>query len=127
MKKKVLLINAPTIRIRTVGNDNYFPIGLLYLATVLKNNGIDTKILDVNNLFYLKEVNESTLRGYLDGDFSGYLKDYHPDIVGIGCTFSGAFKSLKMIAGKIKEILPAIPIAIGGIHPTIFAKEILEK
>ena len=38
----------------------------------------------------------------------------------------GAFSALREIAAGIKTFFPTIPIVIGGIHATIFAKEILE-
>lgn len=127
MKPRVLLINSPTMKIDTVGATRYFPVGLLYLATVLKNHKIDVKILDINNHFYLKNLNEKIFNEYIEDTFSKFLADYKPDVIGIGCTFSGAFKYLKVIAKKSKEVFPKTPIAIGGIHPTIFAKEILKK
>src|SRR4030067_1899927 len=126
-KPRVLLINAPTFKVQSVGTDNYFPIGLLYLATVLKNNNIDVAILDINNYYYLKDVNEDILSEYLEDSFCKYLRNYRPDIIGIGCIFSGAFRGLKMIAKRIKEVFPKIPVVIGGIHPTIFAQESLKK
>ncbi len=127
VKPRILLINAPTIRTQTVGTDNYFPMGLLYLAAILKNNNIDVEISDINNYYYLKDINEAILNEYLEDIFCKYVKDYKPDIIGIGCTFSGAFKSLKIIAKRIKKIFPKAPIAIGGIHPTVFAREILKR
>jgi len=102
-------------------------MGLLYLASVIQNNKIDVNILDINNYFFKKDVNETLLYEYVESKLLKYALDYKPDIVGIGCTFSGAFKSLKIIAESIKELFPRVPIVIGGIHPTLFAKEILEK
>lgn len=127
MKSRVLLINSPIIKTRSVGTDNYFPIGLLYLATVMRKQGVDMKILDINNYFYMKDLDKNIFNEYIEKVFSKFLLDYKPDIIGIGCTFSGAFKSLKIIAKKAKELFPRVPIVIGGIHPTIFAKEILKK
>ena len=127
MKPQIMLINSPTTRTRSVGTDNYFPMGLLYLASIIKKHKMDVKILDINNYFYMKDINEPILNEYMENVFSKLLLDYKPDIVGIGCTFSGAFKNLKIIAQKTKEIFPKVPIIIGGIHPTIFAKEILKK
>ncbi len=127
MRPRVLLINTPTIKTKPVGTDNYFPIGLLYLASVIKNNKMDVNVLDINNYFFNKDLNEDLLNEYLKTNFYKYLREYRPDIIGIGCTFSGAFKSLKIIAKSIKKILPGVPIIIGGIHPTLFAKEILER
>lgn len=127
MKPRVLLVNAPTIHTKFIGADNYFPIGLLYLASVIRNNNMEASVLDINNHFFKKNLNEDLLSEYLNANFYNYVGDYNPDIIGIGCTFSGAFNSLKIIAKGIKDRFSGVPIVIGGIHPTLFAKEILGK
>ena len=53
--------------------------------------------------------------------------DYNPDYVGIGCMFSGSFKGLILIAKELKKITNSVPIIIGGIHPTIYPKDILVR
>jgi len=124
---KVLLINSPTIKNQFVGSDNYFPLGLMYLASSLKKNNIEVKILDVNNLYFEKDVTSNIVSDYANGELIKSIKDFKPDIVGIGCIFSGAFSSLKIIAKSVKNNFPGTPIVIGGIHATIFSKEILKK
>lgn len=118
---KVLLINAPVFKKDHVITSVYFPMGLLYLGTVLKKNNIGVKILDISN--YCNNHSFKEAQKYI----SETVMDYSPTIVGIGCTFSGAFKSLKLIAEGIKQLIPRTPIVIGGIHPTVFPKEILTK
>lgn len=125
--KKVLLINSPTLRNQYTSPDNYFPLGLLSLATALRRANIDAEVMDVNNDFYLKEFNEGILQKYIENHVCRYINDYAPDVIGIGCIFSGAFKSLKIIAGALKDRFPDIPVVIGGIHATIFAREIMDK
>lgn len=127
IKPKVLFINSPTSKTQFVANDNYFPMGLLYLATISKNNMADVKILDINNYFYGQCPDENDFNKYAEDTLPKFLLDYKPDIVCMGCTFSGAFKGLKITAKKIKEMSPKTPIIIGGIHPTVFAREILGK
>jgi len=127
MKARVLLINPPTSRDQFIGSDNYFPLGLLSLATVLKNNNIDAKIIDVNNYYFNKEFNKSMLDDYIENVIYSFIRNYNPDIIGIGCIFSGAFSNLKLIACEVKKNSPHLPVVIGGIHPTIFAKDILKK
>ena len=127
MHTKVLLINPPALKDQLINRDSYFPLGLLSLATVLKNNGIDTRIADIDNHYYMKECSEDDLKNYIENKLLPYVEDYRPDIIGIGCLFSGRFKNLILIAQKIRSKFPAIPIVIGGMHPTIFAREILKK
>lgn len=130
-KIKVMLVNAPILigQNQHVDYDNYFPQGLLYLATVLKQNNIDVAILDINNFYEndMGDFSENMIYESIKNSLHENIEYYTPNIIGIGCMFSGAFKGLKIIARQIKEMFPNIPIVIGGIHPTLFPKEILGK
>jgi len=127
MKARVLLINPPTSRDQFIGSDDYFPLGLLSLATVFKQHGMETKIRDINNHFFEKELNQTIFLDYIQNELLPYVEMYCPAVIGIGCIFSGAFENLKLAASEIKKKFPNIPIVIGGIHPTIFAKDIIKK
>lgn len=120
LQKKILLINPPTPDFVT-NKDKNIPLSLLYLASSLQKYDFKVKIIDINNdllnfegdteIYYKKIMKE--------------LELFNPDMVGITCLFSGRFKSAVYIAHKIKNAFPNLPIAFGGIHPTIFTKEIL--
>jgi len=127
MDKSILLINPPTTKEIWAGEDNYFPMGLLSIGTVLKENRIDVKIIDVNNDFYDKPLDKTLLQAYITEHILQYIMKNKPDVIGIGCTFSGVFTNLKIIAESIGDYFPQIPIVLGGSHPTIFPKEILSK
>ena len=127
MNTKVLLINSPTIKNQFVGSDNYFPLGLMYLSSKLKQNDIETKILDANNYYFDKEVTSLIVQNYAEKELIRSIEEFNPDAIGIGCIFSGAFTSLKIMAKAIKNRFPNIPIVVGGIQATIFSKEILKK
>lgn len=126
MKTKVMLINPLLARDQALELDSCFPHGLLYLATVLKKNNMDVVIVDVDN-FYQNHKENFNETEYIENIINTKINHDKPDIIGIGCLFSGAFRSVKEIARKIKDRFPDIPIAVGGIHPTLFAREILEK
>lgn len=66
MTKKVLLINPPE---SGMGEHSFPPLGLLYIASVLKKNDIPVKIVD----------------GFLEGleGIEEAVRDYCPDIIGI--------------------------------------------
>lgn len=132
--KKVLLISSPSSsENQKVILENDFPMGLLSLATYLRSNGYVVKILDYKThcenlmLDYLKGMNNDVFDKFLENKLRVDIKQFSPDIIGIGCLFSGAFKNLLKIAYKIKDIDKFITIVIGGIHPTLFASEILQK
>jgi len=48
-------------------------------------------------------------------------------VVGLNCLYSGLFPVVRHLAKRIKSINPEIQVVIGGIHPTIYAKEILSQ
>lgn len=52
---------------------------------------------------------------------------YKIDVVGINCLYSGLYPVVIHLAKKIKLLDVNIKIIIGGIHPTIYAKEILNQ
>tara|TARA_B100000315_G_scaffold127921_1_gene117647 strand:+ start:19319 stop:20809 length:1491 start_codon:yes stop_codon:yes gene_type:complete len=122
-----------------IGFDNYdhlhhFPLGLLYLASVLRQNNIEVKIVDLNNLYYIQNFKQQkeqskicSIPDYIKSNIAWHFDDFKPDVVGIGCVFTGAFECAKVIAEKVKSLFPNIPIVIGGIHATIFSTEILKK
>jgi len=103
---KILLIN-PSNDGLMVSTNNSIPTSLLYLGSVLKQAGFDVKI---NDLCIKNEISY----------------DFKPDLVGITCLFSGKMQQVIELSKKIKDKLGCLVI-IGGIHPTMFAKEILEE
>ena len=130
---KVLLINSITTGVDFHNTDHlyHFPLGLLYLASVLRKNNLAVKIVDFNNLYCSKvlkgQLSGCTPQKYIENFFFQCIGDFMPDIVGVGCIFSGAFECAKIIARKAKEFFPDIPVVIGGIHATIFSAEILKE
>ncbi len=136
-KTRVMLINS-LVR-ESVKLDNYdqiyhFPLGLLYLGSTLKKNGIEVKIIDLSNLYYAQLINQKkqlkrfpSVEGYVEENLHKNFEDFKPDVIGIGCVFTGAFEGVKIIARKAKELLPDIPIVIGGIHATLFPTQILKN
>ncbi len=118
---KVLLINpfSPT---NIQYDDRSIPVGLLYLASNLEKNGIIVKILDINNEFLHTTQNLEEIESFLRKN----LVEYDPDLVGIGVLFTGRFESAITLSKITKEYKSSIPVVLGGIHPTLFAREILE-
>lgn len=48
------------------------------------------------------------------------------EVVGLNCLYSGLFPVVAHLARRIKSIAPDVKIITGGIHPTIYSREILE-
>lgn len=118
---KILLINPP--RPDMIGNtDLYVPSGLLYLAAVLQKIDVLVELLDLNVVKSSK--NGDPAKSYEDAIIDK-LMTFKPQMVGLGCLFSGQFPSVLNYSKKIKEFSNNITIVIGGIHPTIYPKDIL--
>ena len=110
--KKILLIN-PSIPKIIKNRDIWLPIRLMYIGGVLKKNNINVEIIDLNII--------------KDETIIEKIQKIKPDIVGITCIFSGQFSQVHLISKIVKKISKNIIVAIGGIHPTIYSKEILEN
>jgi len=109
-KIKVLLINPPE---NTQGNFYGPPLGLLYLAGyLLQHNNVEVEIID----------------GCLETEQAIEKKiiDFKPAYIGITCLTPGRQKALAM-ATIAKNINGNIVTIIGGVHPTIMFKQILEN
>lgn len=120
MKKnniKVLLINPETPE--WFGKmDFIIPTGVLYLASILKENNIDCKLLDLNIPKNKSDINNAIIQT---------ISEYLPTLIGISCPFSGLFPSVLLYSQLIKDNFKDIKIVLGGIHPTLFHKEIIEN
>ncbi len=128
MSANIMFINPVSSRNQFTGEDNYFPTGILSLATVLNRRGDSVRIRDVNNDFFnSQEVNHEIIEDYIDKNIIPDAVEFNPDIIGLGCIFSGAFPYLLLISKKMKSLFPQASIVIGGMHPTIFAKTIIER
>lgn len=116
---KILLINAPIPQ--SFYNQEYYPpSSLLYLGAVLINNGETVKILD------LKIYKNNPKQPY--GEIiKETISEFMPDLIGITGLYSGNFPDELKYSILIKETFKNIPIVVGGIHPTIYAKEILNN
>ena len=104
----VLLVNPKSIDVLP----SYLPYGLLYIAAVLREKGIRVKIYDSNTMFW---------------DFASFVKKEPPKIIGISILSGPCLSDAVEKAKEIREILPKVKIVFGGIHTTIFPKEVLQN
>ncbi|MCL4478552.1 MAG: B12-binding domain-containing radical SAM protein [Deltaproteobacteria bacterium] len=101
---KILLVK-PKLRV-----DNILPVlGLGYLANAIKDKH-EVKILDC-----MKE-------DFSLDDYTHYLKDYKPDVVGIQC-FTYDIYIVADYLKQTRRILPDAITMIGGPHPTAMPAE----
>jgi len=123
--KTLLLINPHNSeKIRTPG---YFlmPLSLLYLSGSASDVA-NTHILDLNVVKSSMFKTDSTADFVYSRIVADEVHRLKPDFIGINCLFSGQFETVKNIAIAAKEARPSTVVIIGGMHPTIYNKEILE-
>mgnify|MGYP003125701807 FL=1 len=126
-ENRVLLLNPPTDRTQFVGSDNYFPLGLIMLATVLRENEDVAEVMDINNDFFHRDLSDELFVQHMNEVVLPYIEEFKPDMVGIGGTFSGAFKYTKIIGRMVKNKFPDIPTIVGGNHASTFKGMVLER
>lgn len=121
MNNNVLLINPP---FKYIKQTQIIPIGLLNLGTMLENNGINVKILDINA--EKKYTNEFLPNPLTKKEFIQKIKKIDPDIIGLtSCTENSPF-AMK-IAHLCKSENDNVKIIFGGIHATFQAEECLNE
>jgi radical SAM superfamily enzyme YgiQ (UPF0313 family)/GT2 family glycosyltransferase/acetyltransferase-like isoleucine patch superfamily enzyme/ubiquinone/menaquinone biosynthesis C-methylase UbiE/glycosyltransferase involved in cell wall biosynthesis len=106
--KKILLVNPHGTEQSGFSNP---PLGLLYLAGTIRASGFNVQIVD----------------GCLDGEDSVYaaIDNFRPHFVGITCLTPGRHQALK-IAAEAKKRNPDSLIVLGGVHPTIMYRQIMQ-
>ena len=118
-RKHVLLIN-PTIIFNNDKNVWKYiigitpPIGILHIASVLRDNNAFVKVLDMN----AEQVAVLDLQKYLENE--------HFDYVGIAASTT-TINSVYKIAEICKNKYPSCKIILGGIHPSTSPNEVFEK
>lgn len=92
-------------------NRDIIPIGLLSLATLLKQDGHVVEVVDLN------EISATTLAsGSHDGRYerlAGYIVEKEPSIVGF-TTMCGSFHTILLLAQEIKKMNCQIKVILGG-------------
>lgn len=120
---KVLFINPPQINfinyqkgwtfgLRDIGY--YQPLGILYVATFLKNKVSDIKI----------KVIDAASPDMSYFDLENRIKIFEPDVIGIS-TYTNTFIDTLNITMIAKKINPDVHINLGGHHLSYFPKETL--
>lgn len=100
------------------------PLPLLSLAAVLRKAGHDPAIVDLNLLQSPPTIahGEFCVNYVID-----MIDNLSPDVIGINCFTAARFPFIHRLADTIKQGHPDLPIIIGGMHPTLFHREILEQ
>ena len=116
--KDILFINTPPVVLKRLFAESIMyanpPIGLGYLAAVLRQNGYSVDIYDMG-------PEKLTV-----DDIISSIKKENYQIIGIASIIANHGNSMR-VAKKVREVFPEIKIVIGGPQATFIADEILNK
>ena len=112
---KVILINPPYDVGGYMGKLSkmafvFPPIGLTYIASYLRDRGVDVAIFDC-------QVHDKAIESVVD--------DFHPDIIGITCQTSLVYSTIEL-SRKLKRVFPETKIIVGGVHASIRPQDLLQ-
>lgn len=124
---KVLLIQPPFTIFKAESRKCNPPLGLAYLAAVLKSRheivALDALTLGHNNL---EKVGRNYIRyGLSFRDIKREIERIHPDIVGVSCLFSSQSENVFNVCRVVKEVDDRIVTVVGGAHPSSDPEEVL--
>jgi anaerobic magnesium-protoporphyrin IX monomethyl ester cyclase len=131
--KRILLVEPPVTRplyfsATTVRVSPFFPLGLGYLAAVLKQKGYEVSILDclIEGFELGERVCGDKLRyGLLDDEIVERIAAFQPDLVGVSAIFSAKDFDAKNVCRLAKQVFPEVPTVLGGPHAGAAHREIM--
>jgi len=142
---RILLIQPPIEDFYTTPI-RFYPLGLLYVASVLETFGHQLELLDCLTPFqktkqkvpdefdHLKPFLNSNpyffkqyyLFGISNNQILDRIKKENPDLIGISSNFTAYYKNVDEVVKSIKSNF-TVPIFIGGNHATVFAEKIKQR
>ncbi len=130
MIRKILIIVPPNIvsgeNLRRIGE----PLGALSIATYLNSLNFEAAVYDMTLEGYDNcRPAEGGLIIYGDGPeaLKKRIEDFKPDFVGVSCMFTSKQNVAIEVMAMVKEYAPGIPVACGGMPPTISPELYLGK
>ncbi len=127
--KKIMLIIPPNIvlkdTIRRIGE----PLGVIMIATYLREKGYNVFIYDMTIEGYDNCVvkGDYVIYGSSEEDLMKQLRNFQPDFVGISCMFSSKEDLTLDVAKIVKKYDPHMVISVGGMPPTINPQVFLQS
>jgi len=120
MSKRVLLITPRIIGVKGGINRIQPSLGVGYLAAVLEKFDFDVAIYDaalgVDERVELPLDGDAVIIGDTDETIARKIADFNPDFIGISILFSGIASQGLHIAKIAKQVLPQVPVIVGGNH-----------
>jgi radical SAM superfamily enzyme YgiQ (UPF0313 family) len=89
------------------------PLGLLYLSSYVRRQGYDPHVIDLK----VEKIDDSELLKR--------VRQVRPEVIGIRA-FTPDAPEMHRLARLLKRAFPAVPIVVGGPHPSTDPEEVLE-
>lgn len=130
MGNKVLLLEPPVIIRHEEFHQCLPPLGLLYIASYLRENGHEVKILDacvegwMNRIPFEKGWD---YKGLTKEEVKQAVLEFAPDIVGISWKFSRQERAFNIALSSVKESVKNATVVIGGAHPSSNPVDVLKR
>lgn len=127
---KILFIYPPVTHLgNRLSIKSHPPMGLLYLATYIRNLGYEVSLLDAladgfNNVICKKNT---TRVGLNWPQIKNHIKKFNPDVIGISVMFTAYYDDALLLAKQIKKYNPKIKIVFGGSHISTDPKSCLKN
>jgi radical SAM superfamily enzyme YgiQ (UPF0313 family) len=135
---KILLIDPPFELFQEIKR-GFFPMGLVCLATSLRQRGHEVEVFDGEVGEEVKIVNylgaKKSYQLYLDAldnpkhpawkRLEELIRSRNPQLLGISCS-TVKFDSALYVAKIAKKISPDLPVVLGGVHPTVLPEQSLK-
>jgi radical SAM superfamily enzyme YgiQ (UPF0313 family) len=111
------------------GYFNYPPVGLLYIAAVIRQVAPETKvhILDLNFEMLRNASQEGFSYNFWEKRLFDLVEQSQSPYIGISCMFDVNKEIFVQIAQACKKRFPEIPILAGGVQATYDYQELLEN
>ena len=142
---RVLLINPPYTRLKGLGQAPAFPLGLGYIASILRQNGVETMIYQAENprmkgetlnteadaTYRFRSLSERRYQSIIADDshfvwreVMNSLQSFKPNVVGISLLSPMVASALK-ISRLCKIYNEDCAVVWGGVHPTFLPDQCL--
>jgi len=118
--ERVILVNLPVRQSTYIQSQVVQPMGLSYLAAVLRDK-YDVKILDASLLGFnqIRKLAWNYLEwGLSTEDIVKEVTKFDPQVVGLSCMFSHQMPLVAQVSSEIKQMSPDTITVAGGTHPS---------
>ena len=114
---RALLINPPTKTQMTgvLFSSMCEPLGLIYMAAVLEQHGIDVGVIDGH------------IEGLKHEELESRIAEFDPDVVGIACMMAETYSDSAEVTRTARRAAPKAKIILGGHNSSFVADKIIEN